>query len=214
MSGRDISLLTDARAITRIVQEDKCQGHRQKRRIGQATAIAESDTQAEVIRDSKQTEQSFEEVIPPIKRITRKEFLRQNANRRITVQSVNLTVRADRAKTPWDICNVKQLEHWIKKNSDQLLEAKYSLRQRGDQAIDLLDAITYELEISDRNFERAQERLIQVRVNTGNGSQRDTPAATPTPSSASSTTKSKIKRFPDSPVFSETNGDVTLDDWA
>ncbi len=34
------------------------------------------------------------------------------------------------------------------------------------------------------------------------------------PRSASSITKLKIKRFPDPPVFSETNGDVTLDDWA
>ena len=127
---------------------------------------------------------------------------------------MNLTVRADRGKTPWDICNVKQLEHWIKNNPNQLLETINSLRQRGDQAIDLLDATGYELEKSDRNLERAQERLIQVRVNIANGRQRNTPAATPTPSSASSTTKSKIKRFPNPQVFSETNGDVTLDDWA
>ncbi len=106
------------------------------------------------------------------------------------------------------------MEHWIKNNPDQLLEAINSLRQRSDQAIDLLDATGYELEINDRNLERAQERLIQFRVKTANGSQRDTPAATPTPSSASSITKSKIRRFPDPPVFSETNGYVTLDDWA
>ena len=36
----------------------------------------ESDTQAEVLRDSEQTEQSFEEVTPPIRRITREEFFR------------------------------------------------------------------------------------------------------------------------------------------
>ncbi len=131
--------------------------------------MAESDTQAEILRDSEQTEQSSKEVTPLIRRITREEFLRQNANKRITVQPVNLTVRADRAKIPWDICNVKQLKHWINNNPNQLLQAINSLLQRGDQAIDLLDATRYELEISDGNLERAQERLIQARVNTANG---------------------------------------------
>ena len=92
--------------------------------------------------------------------VTQEEFVRQNANRRITVQPVNLTVNTDRAKTPCDICNVKQLEHLIKNNPNQLLEAINSLRQRSDQAINLLDATRYELEISDRNLERAPDRLI------------------------------------------------------
>ena len=156
--------------------------------------------------------------------------------RRVSALPVDTTAAATEAKSPWDIQNTKQLQHWATQNPGQLLEALNELRGERDAALscleewnDMIDKVDNAQEAAMSAHDRQQKALAEnrqlkgdkIQLITANNeleqrvrelevNQQNSRQATP---SSTITGSNRSQKVPDPPLFTEVDGEISLEDW-
>ncbi|KAL2036407.1 hypothetical protein N7G274_010876 [Stereocaulon virgatum] len=169
---------------------------------------------------------------------TRNKILQQaQTNRRVSFIPVDTTAGATDAETPWDISNTAQLQQWAQQHPTELLQALNELRQERDAALSCIEEWNDMVEKVDtaqaaalsaqglkrealKKVKQLEADKIQLELETegleetiqglhANVQQ----SRLATPSSTSPVRARRSKRPPDPPLFTEVDGEISLEDW-
>lgn len=162
-----------------------------------------------------------------------KTILTQTAHRRHSAIVKDDTEAADAAESPWDICNVVQLQHWVKTKPTELFDMLELVREERDTCLEVTTMAKAWAE--DRNAAKVRSDSLQEDVETLQATEddltaklaqakltiktlrRDRVAAVMADDNEEPSGRShkheKTAKHPDPPMFTD-GVDPTWDDWS